>query len=315
MSNPFSLVEFTQLVSTALEIDASLDSRLVYSSSLSSAHAKSALPPTYQSPASSPRVLRKIKSLFLLTSGRNQAPVPPLPSLSYSEPLEAKSEPSSPSSASCLKPIPTVSLAEVKPHSFVPYLPLADRHERSAGVSIFSRHGSDCGSSVVPITPQSPQALSRVSSTFSFHDSVSRKHSSMSSYTTSSTCPSSVKSDPLDSPDLDPFAKGQVQVVARRKSAASSYGSSLPLCHPAQSILPVDEADDVSVESSHSLAGAASIGGLKPSLRRKRSSGSRPKRKPAPLGPLPSLPKCMGPLPLSLKRDKTTGFSTTSSSA
>ncbi|KAJ3967887.1 hypothetical protein EV361DRAFT_928513 [Lentinula raphanica] len=167
MSVAFSLSEFTELVSSALEIDTSFDSKLsTFTSfppsppSYPTANAKpfSSLPLTSKSSTSSPRVLRKIKSL--LTHGAvkfNQSELPLLPSpeslkSSWSEPLTASSDPSS-----RLKPIPTVSLLNQKAQRrtdaalFVPYLPLADRHERfGSSASIFSRHGSDCGSSIVP---------------------------------------------------------------------------------------------------------------------------------------------------------------------
>ncbi|KAJ4485301.1 hypothetical protein J3R30DRAFT_1339456 [Lentinula aciculospora] len=164
MSVTFSLSEFAELVSTALEIDTSLDSKLSTfdsfspsSSSYSTANAKpsSSLPLTQKSSSNSPRVLRKIRSLLAYGTGRiNQSTLPPLPKPSLkstrSEPLIANSEPS-------LKPISYVSLlgqkTQLKAEAdlFVPYLPLADRHERfGTSSSIFSRHGSDCGSSVVP---------------------------------------------------------------------------------------------------------------------------------------------------------------------
>ncbi|KAJ3926378.1 MAG: hypothetical protein NXY57DRAFT_730651 [Lentinula lateritia] len=373
MSAAFSLSEFTELVSTALEIDNSLDSKLTtfdsfspssssYSSS-ENAKPSPSLPSTSISKSSpgSPRVLRKIKSLLAYGSGRfNQSPPPPLPSSASkstrSEPLMTTSEPSSP-----LKPIPAVSLldqkAQVKSEIalFVPYLPLADRHERfGTSASIFSRRGSDCGSSIVPpentsdsgdsefsesllTPPQSPRTHRRASSSSSvsclqsaassaFHGdliSVSNslitqsRYSSMSSHSTNSSrrtpteqsSESSMHSHSLDASDMDPFAKGRVQVVARRTSAGSSHGSSsifssnsihpFSSSHPAQSIVAVKEwsANDKSAaEYGHFLTSTPPVSRSKSSERRKRVSPTgRPKQKPVPTCPLPLPPKSKPP--------------------
>ncbi|KAJ3903667.1 hypothetical protein F5879DRAFT_989877 [Lentinula edodes] len=378
MSAAFSLSEFTELVSTALEIDNSLDSKLTtfdsffppsssYSSS-ENAKPSPSLPPTSTSKSSpgSPRVLRKIKSLLAYGSGKfNQSLPPPLPSSgsksTRSEPLMATSEPSSP-----LKPIPTVSLldqkAQVKSEIalFVPYLPLADRHERfGTSASIFSRHGSDCGSSVVPLEntsdsgdsefseslltpPQSPRTHRRASSSSSVSclqsaassashgDLISvsnslitqSRYSSMSSYSTNSSrrtpaeqsSESSMHSHSLDASDLDPFAKGSVQVVTRRTSAGSSQGGSsvfssnlvhpFSSSHPAQSIVAVKELsanDESAAEYGHFLTSTPPVSRAKSSERRKRVSPTgRPKQKPVPTCPLPLPPKSKpptGPLP------------------
>ncbi|KAJ3848854.1 hypothetical protein EV368DRAFT_86147 [Lentinula lateritia] len=364
MSAAFSLSEFTELVSTALEIDNSLDSKLTtfdsffppsssYSSS-ENAKPSPSLPPTSTSKSSpgSPRVLRKIKSLLTYGSGKfNQSLPPPLPSsVSNSTRSVATSEPSSP-----LKPIPTVSLldqkAQVKSESalFVPYLPLADRHERfGASASIFSRRGSDCGSSVVPqentsdsgdsefsesllTPPQSPRRHRRASSSSSVSclpsatssashgDLISvsnslttqSRYSSISSYSTNSShrtpaeqsSVSSMRSHSLDASDLDPFAKGRVQVVARRTSAGSSHGGSsvfssnlihpFSSSHPAQSIVAVK---DSTAECGRFLTSTPPVSRLKSSERRKRvSSTGRPKQKPVPTCPLPLPPKSKPP--------------------
>ncbi|KAJ3873707.1 hypothetical protein F5051DRAFT_506348 [Lentinula edodes] len=378
MSAAFSLSEFTELVSTALEIDNSLDSRLTtfdsffppsssYSSS-ENAKPSPSLPPTSISKSSSgsPRVLRKIKSLLAYGSGKfNQSLPPPLPSSASkstrSEPLMATSEPSSP-----LKPIPTVSLldqkAQVKSEIalFVPYLPLADRHERfGTSASIFSRHGSDCGSSVVPLEntsdsgdsefseslltpPQSPRTHRRASSSSSVSclqsaassashgdlNSVSNslitqsRYSSMSSYSTNSSrrtpaeqsSESSMHSHSLDASDLDPFAKGSVQVVTRRTSAGSSHGGSsifssnlihpFSSSHPGQSIVAVKEVsanDKSATEYGHFLTSTPPVSRSKSRERRKRVPPTgRPKQKPVPTCPLPLPPKRKpptGPLP------------------
>ncbi|KAJ3996108.1 hypothetical protein F5050DRAFT_1712371 [Lentinula boryana] len=366
MSVTFSLSEFTELVSTALEIDTSLHSELstlaafppspTSPPSYSTANAKPfpSLPLTFKSSASSPRVLRKIKSFLTYGNSRfNQSASPPLPT-SRSEPLTANSEPSSP-----LKPIPTISLLNQKAQLrsdvavFVPYLPLADRHERFGNnASIFSRHGSDCGSSITPpretsdsghftfskLLPTPPRSPTRRRASFSSSGSYSQdtesaascsnlvrvsasnttiksKHSSLSSYDTSSSFQnqtdlssnSSIQSHTLGTSNLDPFAKGRVQVVTRRTSAGSSYGSSsvyssnlihpFSSSHPAQSTLPVHaDSSHAAEEHHHSLSSSA----LTSTSSKRRKRISPPKQKPAPTYPLPLPPRSKpptGPLP------------------
>ncbi|KAJ3982827.1 hypothetical protein F5890DRAFT_296385 [Lentinula detonsa] len=369
MSVTFSLSEFTELVSTALEIDTSLHSELSSLAafppsppsppSYSTANAKPfpSLPITFKSSPSSPRVLRKIKSFLTYGSGRfNQSASPPLPTSRF-EPLTASSEPSSP-----LKPIPTISLLDQKAQLrsdaavFVPYLPLADRHERFGNnASIFSRHGSDCGSSITPpreasdsghftfskLLPTPPRSPTRRRASFSSSGSYSQdtesaascsnlvrvsastttiksKHSSLSSYDTSSSFQnqtdlssnSSIQSHTLDTSNLDPFAKGRVQVVTRRTSDGSSYGSSsiyssnlihpFSSSHPAQSTLPVhadSSHEEVAAEDHHHSLSSSTLTSQS-SKRRKRISP--PKQKPAPTYPLPLPPRSKpptGPLP------------------
>ncbi|KAF5385608.1 hypothetical protein D9757_006787 [Collybiopsis confluens] len=335
MSNNFSLTEFSKLVSAALEIDTKLDSRLIYTPSISSSSSSSSssystadaipsssLSPTARFPAGSPRVLRKIKSL--LTSGGAARSISPTPSIPTFDSLIAKSLPGS---SPRLKPIPSVSLRQ-EPNAalFVPYLPLVVQHERAEGSSIFSRRGSDCGSSIVPpiqesdsghsasplpSPPRSPKAHRRTSSTssvsfsaFSYLEqrtlsiSGESKHSSLSSCTSSSR-PSSQMNSSLSS--QSEFGANSHEEPDDHHFDPFAKGQVQVVSRRGSTGSPVTP----SFSSTSSISPPSSTSSeLKSSLRRKRTGAASP-HKPPPMIPLPLPPKRKeptGPLPLPPRR-------------
>ncbi|KAF5338234.1 hypothetical protein D9758_012845 [Tetrapyrgos nigripes] len=197
-SSTFSLSDFAELVSSALDYDKDLPLSL-------SDHAAKLLqhPPSVgHSVGHSPKVIRKIKSLLLRsTTSRHfdaPSPSPPhhLPNL----------------------PIQKVSLLdETADALFMPYLPLASRHEMGMSF-IFSKSSqpstpiaevdascSSCSSESAypPTPPRSPSIrLSSISST-------------VSSHWRSSSCDATIS--PSD--EKDPFVKGQVEVILQSPSA------------------------------------------------------------------------------------------------
>ncbi|KAK7468288.1 hypothetical protein VKT23_002800 [Stygiomarasmius scandens] len=177
----FSLSEFSQLVSDALDFERDLALALPD-------HTCTLVQKRLPSPpvGHSPKVIRKIKSLLIRS---NKAPSPP--------PL----------------PIPKVSLLDNSADTlYVPYLPLASRHEMGFESLFCKEQESVCSSrssrSAYPPTPPRSPSI--------------RRSSSSSGHWRSSSCDAIITTA---QEETDPFAKGRVQVVAQQPSPSSDSKS------------------------------------------------------------------------------------------
>jgi len=249
----FSLSEFSQLVSDALDFERDLALALPdHACTLVQKHIPS--PPV----GHSPKVIRKIKSL-LIRSNKASSPLPP--------PL----------------PIPKVSLLDNSADTlYVPYLPLASRHEMGfeslfckEQESVCSSHSS--GSAYPPTFPRSPSI---------------RRSSSSSGHWRSSSCDAIITTV---QEETDPFAKGRVQVVAQQPSNSKSpRRASLqtrpplppPTCPlPSPPASPRSRSRDWTLNMPHTDSETESL------LRRSKAAASRKrqlqKRRVPPVPPLP----------------------------